>query len=90
MNLNRGCGCLVLFLGLLALFLSIMALLNILTQRVDSTLNALLHVAVLGSSAIICFILGLPAIRRRRVSEADAVQEEGASDGDQGTDEETE
>jgi hypothetical protein len=77
------------FLGLLALLLAFMAVLNLVGQRVDSTLNALLHAVVLGSSAIICFMFGLPAVRRRRMSEGDAVEEEGTRDGDQGTDEGT-
>jgi hypothetical protein len=89
MNLNRGCGCLVVVLGLLALLLAIMAMLNFVGARAASPLNALLHFVVLGSSAVLCFILGFPAVRRRRVSQADSVDTEGTPGGDEDTYDET-
>jgi len=53
-----------------------MAIVNLLAMKVNSPLNAMLHIVALGGSAVLCFMVGFPAIRRRRRRAGDLADQE--------------
>ena len=84
MKLRPGCGCLVLVLGILNLLLVFLMTWGLIRGTASRSPQAFTMLLVFISDVIICLIVGLAAVRSRKLEAANA-QTEGTEGEESGT-----